>query len=62
MLKIINTNNIYIDCFFYGFYIEKNELKKYKTKKQEDEIFIYNLINTNLVDNSLSKSFYKLSC
>tara|TARA_B110000014_G_C19656835_1_gene345527 strand:- start:132 stop:287 length:156 start_codon:yes stop_codon:yes gene_type:complete len=51
MLKIIN-NKIYIDCFFYGFYIEKNELKKYKTKNQEDEIFIYNLINTNLVDNS----------
>ena len=61
MFNIIN-NKIYIDCFFYGFYIDKNELKKYKTKNKEDEIFIYNLINTNLVNNSLSKIFYKLSC
>ncbi len=61
MFNIIN-NKIYIDCFFYGFYIDKNELTKYKTKNKEDEIFIYNLINTNLVNNSLSKIFYKLSC
>ena len=24
-----NTNKVYVDCFYYGFYIDESELKKY---------------------------------
>ena len=67
--KIIYNNKIYIDCFYYAFYIEKNELIKYKNK--ENEVAINTLINTHLSDNILTKVntfpsltdyFNKLSC
>ncbi len=29
-----NPDYVYIDCFFYGFFIEKEELKKYQFKKK----------------------------
>ena len=67
--NITYNNNIYIDCFYYAFYIEKNELIKYKNK--ENEVAINTLINTCLEDNILTKVntfssltdyFNKLSC
>ena len=69
MFKIIKTNKIYIDCFFYGFYIEKNELIKYKNKN--NEVYINSLINKQSSNNfltkiksfnSLSNYFYNLTC
>ena len=47
------NNKIYIDCFFYAFYIEKNELIKYKNKN--NEIIIDTLIDNKFKNNSLSK-------
>lgn len=67
--NITYNNNIYIDCFYYAFYIEKNELIKYKNK--ENEVAINTLINTHLSNNILTKVntfssltdyFHKLSC
>ena len=72
--NIICNNNIYIDCFYYAFYIEKNELIKYKNK--ENEVAINTLINTHLTNthltnniltkvntfSSLTDYFNKLSC
>lgn len=67
--NITSNNNIYIDCFYYAFYIEKNELIKYKNK--ENEVAINTLINTHLTNNILTKVntfssltdyFNKLSC
>lgn len=67
--NITYNNNIYIDCFYYAFYIEKNELIKYKNK--ENEVAINTLINTHLSSNILTKVntfssltdyFDKLSC
>ena len=67
--NISSNNNIYIDCFYYAFYIEKNELIKYKNK--ENEVAINTLINTHLTNNILTKVntfssltdyFNKLSC
>jgi hypothetical protein len=67
--NITYNNNIYIDCFYYAFYIEKNELIKYKNK--ENEVAINTLINTHLTNNILTKVntfssltdyFNKLSC
>lgn len=47
------TDKIYINCFYYSFYIEKNELIKYKNKN--NELAINNLINTHLMNNILTK-------
>jgi len=67
--NITYNNNIYIDCFYYAFYIQKNELIKYKNK--ENEVAINTLINTHLSSNILTKVntfssltdyFNKLSC
>ena len=30
--KYIDSNYVYINCFYYGFWIHKNELGKYSTK------------------------------
>lgn len=51
--NIIYNNKVYIDCFYYAFYIEKNELIKYKNK--ENEIIINTLINKHLVNNISTK-------
>ena len=55
------SNKIYIDCFFYGFFIEKHELLKYKNVN--NQIYIHNLIqnqiNNNLF-NKLIKNFHNL--
>ncbi len=51
--NIIYNNKIYIDCFYYAFYIEKNELIKYKNK--ENEIAINTIINTHLTEKLLTK-------
>jgi hypothetical protein len=57
-IKCIN-NKIYIDCFFYGFYINKNDLIKYKNRK--NELIINNLINNHMFNN-LSNVLKDLSC
>lgn len=44
-----NTNKVYVDCFYYGFYIDESELKKYNLpiKKEKVDIKDVDIDNIN---------------
>jgi hypothetical protein len=56
-----NDELIYINCFYYSFYIKKSELSKYNITKEEvekeTEKTIHNFNNYDSTDNLLKKIF-----
>ena len=56
-----NDELVYINCFYYSFYIKKSELSKYNITKEEvekeTEKTIHNFNNYDSTDNLLKKIF-----